>query len=79
MLHPIYELIYSHYYLGLNEEISITYKTYKSNVIDLRKIVDQKLAPGIKGYLNKKNDFSRFSRLWPSWSRNRTRNGTRYL
>ena len=47
MLYPVYELLFDKDYLALTEdEIAISYKTYKSD--DMQAIIDEKLTPGIK-------------------------------
>ena len=48
MMWPIYQLLFDRYYLNLTEdEIEISYKTYKSDSADdMRKIIDDKLTPG---------------------------------
>ena len=49
MLEPIYRLLFAPYQLALTEnQICISYKTYKSNDLDdMQAIIDQKLSPGI--------------------------------
>ena len=55
MLAPIYKLLFgrwSHNLLLTEDEIAISYKTYKSdNEADMQEIVDQKLAAGNEIYL----------------------------
>ena len=48
MLAPVYELLFGKWSLLLTEDqISITYKTYKTDeAADLQEIINQKLAPG---------------------------------
>ena len=49
MLWPIYQLLCNSYFLSLTEDqIAISYKTYKSaDADDMQTIIDDKLTPGI--------------------------------
>ena len=51
MLAPVYELLFGKYQPSLElseDQISISYKTYKSdNADDMQCIIDQKLTPGM--------------------------------
>ena len=48
MLAPIHTLLFDQSLLGLSkQQVSIFYKTYKSNnPVDMQAIIDQKLSPG---------------------------------
>ena len=89
MLSPIYALLFGQNRGKLfpsldlvEDQISITYKTYKTdNKADMQEIIDQKLAPGKNPVHTDSNidlDFSCLRCFWPRWQ-SWSCNGPRYL